>query len=187
MTVTWLFAFFSGVLDWIVLILVWFERYLHSAQDVIFPSEYSRCFNSSWKIKKYSDYSTFRPVKPQITIKIVTQLVISLSIFLFLHCARVAFDKIYLIGTGCVLCQLFVYIIDNCNSLRLSALFYLETFSSPQRANFPSVIQRRFVIYHIWQGFHSRNLAKFFAVRLYCRLCRTCWSGRWMGLDIEWV
>ena len=26
------FAFFSGVLDWIVLILVWFERYLHSTQ-----------------------------------------------------------------------------------------------------------------------------------------------------------
>ena len=30
--VTWFFAFFSGVLDWIVLILVWFERSLHSAQ-----------------------------------------------------------------------------------------------------------------------------------------------------------
>ena len=30
--VTWLFAFFSGVLDWIVLILVWFKRSLHSAQ-----------------------------------------------------------------------------------------------------------------------------------------------------------
>ena len=26
------FAFFSGILDWIVLILVWFERSLHSAQ-----------------------------------------------------------------------------------------------------------------------------------------------------------
>ena len=30
--VTWFFASFSGVLDWIVLILVWFERFLHSAQ-----------------------------------------------------------------------------------------------------------------------------------------------------------
>ena len=30
--VTWFFAFFSGVLDWIVLILVWFKRSLHSAQ-----------------------------------------------------------------------------------------------------------------------------------------------------------
>ena len=30
--VTCFFAFFSGVLDWIVLILVWFERSLHSAQ-----------------------------------------------------------------------------------------------------------------------------------------------------------
>ena len=30
--VTWFFAFFSGVLDWIVLILVWFERSLHYAQ-----------------------------------------------------------------------------------------------------------------------------------------------------------
>ena len=30
--VTWFFTFFSGVLDWIVLILVWFERSLHSAQ-----------------------------------------------------------------------------------------------------------------------------------------------------------
>jgi len=30
--VTWFFAFFSGVLDWIVPILVWFERSLHSAQ-----------------------------------------------------------------------------------------------------------------------------------------------------------
>ena len=30
--VTWFFACFSGVLDWIVLILVWFERCLHSAQ-----------------------------------------------------------------------------------------------------------------------------------------------------------
>ena len=30
--VTWFFASFSGVLDWIVLILVWFERSLHSAQ-----------------------------------------------------------------------------------------------------------------------------------------------------------
>ena len=29
--VTWFFASFSGVLDWIVLILVWFERSLHSA------------------------------------------------------------------------------------------------------------------------------------------------------------
>ena len=29
--VTWFFACFSGVLDWIVLILVWFERSLHSA------------------------------------------------------------------------------------------------------------------------------------------------------------
>ena len=29
--VTWFFAFFSGVLDWIVLILVWFERSLHFA------------------------------------------------------------------------------------------------------------------------------------------------------------
>ena len=28
--VTWVFAFFSVVLDWIVLILVWFERSLHS-------------------------------------------------------------------------------------------------------------------------------------------------------------
>ena len=31
--VTWFFAFFSGVLGWIVLILPWFERSLHSAQD----------------------------------------------------------------------------------------------------------------------------------------------------------
>ena len=31
--VTWFFASFSGVLDWIVLILVWFERSLHSTQD----------------------------------------------------------------------------------------------------------------------------------------------------------
>ena len=30
--VTWFFASFSHVLDWIVLILVWFERSLHSAQ-----------------------------------------------------------------------------------------------------------------------------------------------------------
>ena len=30
--VTWFFACFSGALDWIVLILVWFERPLHSAQ-----------------------------------------------------------------------------------------------------------------------------------------------------------
>ena len=30
--VTWFFDSFSGVRDWIVLILVWFERYLHSAQ-----------------------------------------------------------------------------------------------------------------------------------------------------------
>ena len=30
--VTWFFASFSGVLDWIVLILVWFARSLHSAQ-----------------------------------------------------------------------------------------------------------------------------------------------------------
>ena len=31
--VTWFFAFFSGFLGWIVLILPWFERSLHSAQD----------------------------------------------------------------------------------------------------------------------------------------------------------
>ena len=30
--VRWFFACFSGVLDWIVLILVWLERFLHSAQ-----------------------------------------------------------------------------------------------------------------------------------------------------------
>ena len=30
--VAWFFASFYGVLDWIVLILVWFERSLHSAQ-----------------------------------------------------------------------------------------------------------------------------------------------------------
>ena len=30
--VTWFYASFGGVLDWIVLILVWFERSLHSAQ-----------------------------------------------------------------------------------------------------------------------------------------------------------
>ena len=30
--VTWFFAFFWGVLDWNLLILVWFERSLHSAQ-----------------------------------------------------------------------------------------------------------------------------------------------------------
>ena len=30
--VTWYFASFSGVLDWTVLILVWFERSLHSTQ-----------------------------------------------------------------------------------------------------------------------------------------------------------
>ena len=30
--ITWFFAFFSCVLDWIVLILVWFERSLHFAQ-----------------------------------------------------------------------------------------------------------------------------------------------------------
>ena len=30
--ITWFFAFFSSVLDWIVPILVWFERSLHSAQ-----------------------------------------------------------------------------------------------------------------------------------------------------------
>ena len=29
--ITWFSAFFSGVLDWIVFILVWFERPLHSA------------------------------------------------------------------------------------------------------------------------------------------------------------
>ena len=29
--VTWFFAFFASVLDWIVLILVWFERSLHAA------------------------------------------------------------------------------------------------------------------------------------------------------------
>ena len=29
--VTWFFAFFPGVVDWIMLILVWFERSLHSA------------------------------------------------------------------------------------------------------------------------------------------------------------
>ena len=33
--VTWFFACFSGVLDWIVLILVWFERSLHSAQVLL--------------------------------------------------------------------------------------------------------------------------------------------------------
>ena len=32
MLITWFLSFFSGVLDWIVLILVWFERSLHSAQ-----------------------------------------------------------------------------------------------------------------------------------------------------------
>ena len=31
-TVTWFFAVLSGVLDGIVLILVWFERFLDSAQ-----------------------------------------------------------------------------------------------------------------------------------------------------------
>ena len=31
--VTWFFAFFSGVLGLIVLIMPWFERSLHSAQD----------------------------------------------------------------------------------------------------------------------------------------------------------
>ena len=30
--VTWFFVFFSGVLDWIVLILMWFERSIHSEQ-----------------------------------------------------------------------------------------------------------------------------------------------------------
>ena len=30
--VTWFFACLCGVLDWIVLILVWFERFLHSVQ-----------------------------------------------------------------------------------------------------------------------------------------------------------
>ena len=30
--ITWFFAFFSGVFDWIVFTLVWFERSLHSAQ-----------------------------------------------------------------------------------------------------------------------------------------------------------
>ena len=30
--VTWFFAFFSCVLDWVVLILIWFERSLHSAR-----------------------------------------------------------------------------------------------------------------------------------------------------------
>ena len=37
--VTWFFAFFSGVLDWIVPILVWFETSLHSAQEVIFDNQ----------------------------------------------------------------------------------------------------------------------------------------------------
>ena len=32
--VTWFVAFFSGVLDWIVLILVWFEGSLHFAQVI---------------------------------------------------------------------------------------------------------------------------------------------------------
>ena len=32
--VTWFVAFFSDVLDWIVLILVWFERSLHFAQVI---------------------------------------------------------------------------------------------------------------------------------------------------------
>ena len=32
--VTGFVAFFSGVLDWIVLILVWFERSLHFAQVI---------------------------------------------------------------------------------------------------------------------------------------------------------
>ena len=41
--VSWFFAFFSGVLDWIVLNLVWFERSLHSVQ----VSEQSR----PWTLK----------------------------------------------------------------------------------------------------------------------------------------
>ena len=32
LNVTWFFVFFSGLHDWIMLILVWFERSLHSAQ-----------------------------------------------------------------------------------------------------------------------------------------------------------
>ena len=42
--VTWFFAFFSGVLDWIVLILGWIERSLHSAQV-----SWQRC---PWPLKR---------------------------------------------------------------------------------------------------------------------------------------
>ena len=104
------------------------------------------------KIKKtYSDYSAFRPVKPQITIKLVTIsgryfYVFMASILLDMH------DR----NCVCFMSISIVYII--CNG---SFFFFSSTCKFSQCR-----CQRRLVIYQTWQGFHSRNLTKFFAERL---------------------
>ena len=63
----------------------------------------------------------------------------------------------------CFMSIYIVYIVCNCNSWRpLAPFFFFSStckFSHCRR-------QRRLVIYQTWQGFHSRNLTKFFAERL---------------------
>lgn len=120
-------------------------------QKIIFLSAYS----SRFKYKKaYSDYSAFRPVKPQITIKLVT---ISCRYF-YVFMASILLD---MHDRNCV-CFMFiciVYIVCNCNSRWLLALFFLSSTCKFSQCR----CQRRLVIYQTWQGFH---LTKFFAERL---------------------
>ena len=89
-------------------------------QKIIFLSSYS----SRFKYKKaYSDYSAFRPVKPQITIKLVT---ISCRYF-YVFMASILLDM-HDRNCVCFMSICIVYII--CHG---------SVFSSPQRANFPNV------------------------------------------------
>ena len=104
------------------------------------------------KIKKtYSDYSAFRPVKPQITIKLVT---ISCRYF-YVFMASILLDM-HDRNCVCFMSICIVYII--CHG---SFFFFSSTCKFSQCR-----CQRRLVIYQTWQGFHSRNLTKFFAERL---------------------
>ena len=95
-------------------------------QKIIFLSAYSSRFKQLMKkIKKtYSDYSAFRPVKPQITIKLVT---ISCRYF-YVFMASILLDM-HDRNCVCFMSICIVYIICH-------GCFF---FSSPQRANFPNV------------------------------------------------
>ena len=102
----------------------------------------------------------FRPVKPQITIKLGTKSRNFLSIFLHIVCVhgkyfiRYARLELRVFHVNMFTLSVIATVGD------LALFFFIATYKYSQCR-----CQRCLVIYQIWQGFHSKKRTKFFAER----------------------